>query len=99
MHTCWGTAVRQRNTNVLYVQAGLQDAVLDDFKMLLGTSDVKLTPDNIERLGNACLVVNALGPKVGSSYSCLFIWLGVLLRTRSLPNQESITCRIEHELM
>eukprot|EP00878_Enallax_costatus_P033636 GHUV01037174.1.p1 GENE.GHUV01037174.1~~GHUV01037174.1.p1 ORF type:complete len:827 (+),score=323.16 GHUV01037174.1:597-3077(+) len=46
------------------VKAGLQDAVMDDFKLLLGTSDVKLTPDNIERLGNACLVVNALGPKV-----------------------------------
>jgi hypothetical protein len=49
------------------LQNGLRDAVLDDFKMLLGSSDVKLTPDNIERLANACLVVNALGPKVGSS--------------------------------
>eukprot|EP00775_Hariotina_reticulata_P007996 gene7996-8194_t len=46
------------------VQHGLQQSVMDDFKMLLGTSDVKLTPDNIERLTNACLVVNALGPKV-----------------------------------
>lgn len=48
----------------LPLQNGLRDAVLDDFKMLLGSSDVKLTPDNIERLANACLVVNALGPKV-----------------------------------
>jgi hypothetical protein len=46
------------------LQNGLRDAVLDDFKMLLGSSDVKLTQDNIERLANACLVVNALGPKV-----------------------------------
>lgn len=46
------------------LQNGLRDAVLDDFKMLLGSSDMKLTADNIERLANACLVVNALGPKV-----------------------------------
>eukprot|EP00879_Flechtneria_rotunda_P008030 GHRR01008412.1.p1 GENE.GHRR01008412.1~~GHRR01008412.1.p1 ORF type:complete len:961 (+),score=374.37 GHRR01008412.1:225-3107(+) len=46
------------------VQAQLQDAVMDDFKLLLGTSDVKLSPDSLERLASACLVVNALGPKV-----------------------------------
>jgi hypothetical protein len=45
-------------------QASLQDAVLDDFKLLLGPSDVQLSPDNAERLSAACLVVNALGPKV-----------------------------------
>lgn len=47
------------------VQSALQDSVLDDFKLLMGTADVKLTTENIERLGNACLVINALGPKVG----------------------------------
>ena len=46
-------------------QASLQDSVLDDFKLLLGPSDVQLSPDNTERLSSACLVVNALGPKVG----------------------------------
>jgi len=52
------------------LQHGLQQSVMDDFKMLLGTSDVKLTSDNIERLTNACLVVNALGPKVTCSPHC-----------------------------
>ena len=37
---------------------------MDDFKMLLGTSDAKPTPENVERLASACQVVNALGPKV-----------------------------------
>lgn len=46
------------------VQTSLQDSVLDDFKLLLGPSDVQLSPDNTERLSSACLVVNALGPKV-----------------------------------
>lgn len=45
-------------------QAALQDSVLDDFKLLLGPSDIQLSPDNAERLAAACLVVNALGPKV-----------------------------------
>jgi len=38
---------------------------MDDFKLLLGTNESRLSPDNSERLSNACLVVNALGPKVG----------------------------------
>lgn len=46
------------------LQAGLQDSVLDDFKLLLGPSDVQLSPDNTERLSSACLVVSALGPRV-----------------------------------
>ncbi|KAI8462913.1 MAG: subunit of GARP complex [Monoraphidium minutum] len=46
------------------VQGGLQEAVMDDFKLLLGTSETRLSPENAERLSNACLVVNALGPKV-----------------------------------
>lgn len=37
---------------------------MDDFKLLLGTSESRLSPENAERLANACLVVNALGPKV-----------------------------------
>jgi hypothetical protein len=37
---------------------------MDDFKLLLGTNESRLSPDNAERLANACLVVNALGPKV-----------------------------------
>lgn len=57
-----------RNIAALCLQHGLQQSVMDDFKMLLGTSDVKLTPDNIERLTNACLVVNALGPKVTAGH-------------------------------
>jgi len=48
-----------------WLQTSLQDSVLDDFKLLLGPSDVQLSPDNTERLSSACLVVNALGPKVG----------------------------------
>lgn len=40
--------------------------MLDDFKLLLGPSDVQLSSDNTERLSSACLVVNALGPKVGA---------------------------------
>lgn len=46
------------------MQGALQDSVLDDFKLLLGPSDVQLSADNTERLSSACLVVNALGPKV-----------------------------------
>jgi hypothetical protein len=46
------------------LQTALQDSVLDDFKLLLGPSDVQLSADNTERLSSACLVVNALGPKV-----------------------------------
>jgi hypothetical protein len=48
------------------LQRALQDSVLDDFKLLLGPSDVQLSADNTERLSSACLVVNALGPKVGT---------------------------------
>jgi hypothetical protein len=36
---------------------------MDDFRLLLGTSETRLGPENAERLANACLVVNALGPK------------------------------------
>lgn len=39
---------------------------MDDFKLLLGPSDVQLSADNTERLSSACLVVNALGPKVST---------------------------------
>jgi hypothetical protein len=46
------------------VQAGLQSAVLDDFKILMGTADVKLSPENLDRLATACLVVDALGAKI-----------------------------------
>jgi hypothetical protein len=37
---------------------------MDDFKLLLGSNEARLSPENSERLGNACLVVNALGPRV-----------------------------------
>ena len=51
----------------------LQEAVLDDFKILMGQADVKLAPDALDRLAAACLVVEALGPKVGPSRSsCVF---------------------------
>mmetsp|Transcript_28777 Transcript_28777/g.63416 ORF Transcript_28777/g.63416 Transcript_28777/m.63416 type:complete len:903 (+) Transcript_28777:134-2842(+) len=46
------------------VQAKLQESVIDDFKILMGQADVKLTPDNLDRLAAACLVVDALGPRV-----------------------------------
>jgi hypothetical protein len=50
--------------------------VLDDFKLLLGPSDVQLSADNTERLSSACMVVNALGPKVGWAGTSLHvIWL------------------------
>jgi hypothetical protein len=37
---------------------------MDDFKILMGQADVKLNPENLDRLANACLVVDALGAKV-----------------------------------
>lgn len=54
------------------VQSALQEGVLDDFKILMGSADVRLTAENLERLANACLVINALGPKVRDS---LLDWL------------------------
>lgn len=42
---------------------------MDDFKLLLGTNESRLSPDNAERLSNACLVVNALGAKVCAAFS------------------------------
>ena len=48
----------------------LQAAVIDDFKMMMGVGDVKLSADNLDRLANACLVVDALGPKVGGEQQC-----------------------------
>lgn len=48
------------------VQTQLQAAVLDDFKILMGQADVKLSAENLDRLANACLVVDALGPRVRS---------------------------------
>lgn len=41
-----------------------QECVLDDFKTLMGTADAKLTTEHLDRLANACLVVDALGPRV-----------------------------------
>ena len=38
--------------------------MLDDFKILMGQADVKLSTENLDRLANACLVVDALGPRV-----------------------------------
>lgn len=63
------------------LQRALQDSVLDDFKLLLGPSDVQLSADNTERLASACMVVNALGPKVGLAGTQLvlcanFEWAG-----------------------
>lgn len=63
------------------LQRALQDSVLDDFKLLLGPSDVQLSADNTERLASACMVVNALGPKVGLAGTKLvlcasFEWAG-----------------------
>jgi hypothetical protein len=59
---------------------------MDDFKLLLGTNESRLSPDNAERLSNACLVVNALGPKVG--------WVGQKSRcgaTRASPAKTHIS--------
>ncbi len=47
----------------------LQESVLDDFKMLMGSADSKPTAESLERLSGACLIVNALGPKVSSMWS------------------------------
>ncbi|MEW5319492.1 MAG: hypothetical protein WDW38_010640 [Sanguina aurantia] len=48
------------------------ECVLDDFKILMGTADVKLTTENLDRLANACLVVDALGPRIRDT---LMDWL------------------------
>ncbi|GAX83739.1 hypothetical protein CEUSTIGMA_g11164.t1 [Chlamydomonas eustigma] len=56
--------VRSLSRRVAQLQAQLQGAVMDDFKILMGQADVKLSPDNLDRLANACLVVDALGAKV-----------------------------------
>jgi len=46
-------------------QGALREGVLDDFKLLLGGgANERPSADNMERLSAACLVVNALGPKV-----------------------------------
>jgi hypothetical protein len=60
---------------LLCPQTGLRDAVLDDFKLLLGSGsgDVTLSPDNVDRLSAACLVVDALGPKARAGRDA---WLG-----------------------
>jgi len=56
--------VRNLSRRLAQIQAQLQAAVLDDFKILMGQADVKLSPENLDRLANACLVVDALGAKV-----------------------------------
>ena len=56
--------VRNLSRRLAQIQAQLQAAVLDDFKSLMGQADVKLSPENLDRLANACLVVDALGAKV-----------------------------------
>ncbi|MEW5303961.1 MAG: hypothetical protein WDW36_006605 [Sanguina aurantia] len=49
-----------------------QECVLDDFKTLMGTADAKLTTEHLDRLANACLVVDALGPRIRDT---LMDWL------------------------
>ena len=56
--------VRNLSRRLAQLQAQLQAAVLDDFKILMGQADVKLSPENLDRLANACLVIDALGAKV-----------------------------------
>lgn len=45
---------------------------MDDFKLLLGTSEARLPPESAERLSGACLVANALGPRARDA---LLDWL------------------------
>ena len=56
--------MRNLSRRLAQLQAQLQAAVLDDFKILMGQADVKLSPENLDRLANACLVIDALGAKV-----------------------------------
>eukprot|EP00798_Chlamydomonas_sp_ICE-L_P013815 gene13815-19731_t len=54
----------QYNTSPKAVTEQLKDAVIDDFKILLGKADVPLSAENVDRLSAACLVVHAMNPKV-----------------------------------
>ncbi|KXZ52139.1 vps53 [Gonium pectorale] len=59
--------VRSLARRLATVESKLQAAVLDDLKILMGgpTNDnLKIPPENLERLATACLVVDALGKKV-----------------------------------
>lgn len=58
------------------VRSALQTAVLDDFKLLMGQADARVGPEAAERLSHACLVANALSPKVGrvQQLPCLLYW-------------------------
>jgi hypothetical protein len=56
--------IRALGERVAAVQARLTDAALDDFRLLLGAADARVTPEAAERLQGACAVVSALGPRV-----------------------------------
>eukprot|EP00798_Chlamydomonas_sp_ICE-L_P006224 gene6224-2841_t len=56
--------VKNMSRRVQLVELHLKEAVLDDFRVLMGQADVRLSPEHLDRLAAACLVVNALGPKV-----------------------------------
>nr|ADI46827.1 VPS53Df [Volvox carteri f. nagariensis] len=59
--------VRSIALRLAAVEARLQYAVLDDFKILIGgpaNDGLKMPPENLERLATACLVVDVLGKEV-----------------------------------
>nr|ADI46897.1 VPS53Af [Volvox carteri f. nagariensis] len=59
--------VRSIALRLAAVEAKLQYAVLNDFKILIGgpaNDGLKMPPENLERLATACLVVDVLGKEV-----------------------------------
>nr|ADI46829.1 VPS53Bf [Volvox carteri f. nagariensis] len=59
--------VRSIALRLAAVEARLQYAVLNDFKILIGgpaNDGLKMPPENLERLATACLVVDVLGKEV-----------------------------------
>lgn len=71
--------VRSLARRLAAVESKLQSAVLDDFKILIGgpaNDGLKMPPENLERLATACLVVDALGPKVGGRRAKGNAWEG-----------------------
>lgn len=93
--------VRNLSRRLDLIQSQLQSSVLDDFKLLMGQVDVKLSPENLDRLANACLVVDALGPRVRDM---LMDWLceremSIYTAIFSLSGEGAKLHRFEHRFM
>lgn len=70
--------VRALLDRVRGLESSMVDSVMDDFRTLLGTADVRLAPDALDRLSAACLVINALDAqvKVPTNGNCILILRG-----------------------